>query len=523
MEIFKLFGSIFIENDKANESIDKTEAKAGKTSETIANLGKVAVAAGALIGGAFIAIATSAVKDLAETERIIAQLDSVLESTGGAAGVTRDQALSLADALEKTTKFSAESTLEAENLLLTFTNIGTTVFPLATQTMLDMATAMGTDASGGAIQLGKALNDPTAGISALSRVGVTFTEKQKNLIKSLQDTGDMAGAQKVILAELTKEFGGSAEAAGKTFGGQLEIAKNAVGNITESLAVSLMPTLQSLLEKFIESIPSIQEMGDKLLAIGASIVEKVKPALDLVRDGLIWVRDNSKFVKEAVELITVVFLSYHAALVIVEIATKAQTIAQNIQKGAVVAYNIVMGLATAAQWGYLVAMESGSIGLGVIAAAQWVFNTAMSANPIGVVIIALTALGVAIYAIVKHWKDVVEWIKKAWDWLTKWNSTPVKDKQPSTGVGVIDNNAGKGGVAGFAIGTNYVPRDMTANIHQGELIVPAKFNPYNPNATSPLGANGTATIIVELDGRQIAKAVGEPLVELIRVKTGVTI
>lgn len=32
-------------------------------------------------------------------------------------------------------------------------------------------------------------------------------------------------------------------------------------------------------------------------------------------------------------------------------------------------------------------------------------------------------------------------------------------------------------IPGFAVGTNYVPRDMLANIHEGEMIIPERFNP----------------------------------------------
>ena len=112
------------------------------------------------------------------------------------------------------TTYSDDAVQAGQNMLLTFTNIGKETFPEATKTLLDMATAMNGGAtasaeqlSSQAIQLGKALNDPVQGLSALSRVGVTFTEEQKNVIKTMAETGNVAGAQKLIIAELNREFG----------------------------------------------------------------------------------------------------------------------------------------------------------------------------------------------------------------------------------------------------------------------------------------------------------------------------
>jgi hypothetical protein len=61
---------------------------------------------------------------------------------------------------------------------------------------------MGTDMKGAAIQVGKALQDPVHGISALRRVGVNFNESQVETIKKLVETGQAAKAQGLILAEL---------------------------------------------------------------------------------------------------------------------------------------------------------------------------------------------------------------------------------------------------------------------------------------------------------------------------------
>jgi hypothetical protein len=107
-------------------------------------------------------------------------------------------------ALQATTTFADEVILSGENMLLTFTNIGRDVFPMATETMLDMSQALGQDVTASAMQLGKALNDPVAGITALTRVGVTFSEEQKAVIESLAATGVKALTAHLALVIATK-------------------------------------------------------------------------------------------------------------------------------------------------------------------------------------------------------------------------------------------------------------------------------------------------------------------------------
>lgn len=156
----------------------------------------------------------SGIGEAARSQQLVeAQLQSVLKSTKGAAGVTAQEVNRMADSLSNLTKFSDDEIVSAQNMLLTFTNIKSDVFPQATQTVLDMSQALGQDLKSSSIQLGKALNNPIQGITALQRVGVTFTAKQKEMIANFVAMGDTASAQKVILTELATEFGGSAEAA----------------------------------------------------------------------------------------------------------------------------------------------------------------------------------------------------------------------------------------------------------------------------------------------------------------------
>lgn len=237
------------------------------------------------------------VAEAGASQDAIAQLEQVIKSTGGAAGITSQQAQELASSLQKVTKYSDETILGGENLLLTFTSIGKDVFPKATETILDMSQALGQDLKSSAIQLGKALQDPISGITALRRVGVNFTDAQQEMINKLVEAGDIEKAQTLILDELQKEFGGSAVAAGQTFGGQVEILKNKLSDLKERIGGPIMDVLGALGTRFNTLIdsPQVQSLIDKVIGGLDHLGEKItgwvnspefSKFLDGVLDGL---------------------------------------------------------------------------------------------------------------------------------------------------------------------------------------------------------------------------------------------
>lgn len=263
------------------------------------------VVAGALSSamGAVSDFVGSALDHLGEVEQINAQTAAAIRSTGGAAGVTAEQVAGLANSIEAATGVSGEMIQQGENLLLTFTNIknrvgeGNDIFNQTTGIMADMSAALGTDAKGAALQLGKALNDPIQGVSALQRVGVSFTDGQKASIKAMQEHGNVAGAQKLILAELNKEFGGSAEAFGRTWPGILEKAGAAWENLGDSLLGPIMPAFKAGMATMADTVNHLSDaigsdgllktigsaFGPTTLAliagVGAAIAVHVTPAI----------------------------------------------------------------------------------------------------------------------------------------------------------------------------------------------------------------------------------------------------
>jgi len=228
------------------QSVVKDGQKLVGMSGTVASGFKTAGSVMMVAGGAIVGALMSCVKEAGEADRTIRQLNTVLASTKGVAGITATEAIKLSEALQKDSSYSHDLILEGENLLLTFTNIGKDTFPEATKVMLDMSVALGQDLKGSAIQLGKALQDPVMGVTALRRVGVNFTKEQRELIKVLVESGHSLDAQKIILKELSTEFGGSALATTKGFGGQCKQLKMDLDDVREEIGRAVLPILKDL-------------------------------------------------------------------------------------------------------------------------------------------------------------------------------------------------------------------------------------------------------------------------------------
>ncbi|MEX0990064.1 MAG: hypothetical protein WD206_07190 [Actinomycetota bacterium] len=219
----------------------EVEAGTSRMAAAAKNIGPM-LAAGIGVGLAL--VGKAAVQAAMEAEQAMAQTEAVLKSTGGAANVTAEQIVALANELAALSGVDDEVIQSSSNLLLTFTEIqnqagaNNDIFNQTQAAVLDMAVAMNQgsianlDLKSASLQVGKALNNPLVGMTALQRVGVSFTQTEKEKIAALQESGDLLGAQKMILAELTTEFGGSAEAAGNTFAGAMGKARSQVRSLS---------------------------------------------------------------------------------------------------------------------------------------------------------------------------------------------------------------------------------------------------------------------------------------------------
>ncbi len=217
--------------------------------------------------------------------KAVAQVEAGLKSTGNQVGFTSKQLQAMASSLQGKTLFGDEDILQnATAQLLTFTNISGDQFARTQAAALDLATRLDGDLKGASIQLGKALNDPVANLSALSRSGIQFSEDQKAVIKSLAETGRLADAQTLILDELNKQYGGSAEAAAKADGGITQLA-NAFGDLQEQFGAILVDILRPLIDWASDMVAKFQGLSketQQYIVVGAGIAGMLGPLLFLL-------------------------------------------------------------------------------------------------------------------------------------------------------------------------------------------------------------------------------------------------
>lgn len=372
------------------------------------------------------------ISEARESQKVNALTAQVIKSTGGAANLTAVQVGNLATAISNKTGIDDETIQSGESLLLTFKNVrneagrGNDVFSQATGIMTDMSVALGQDTKSSAIQLGKALGDPIKGVTALQRVGVSFTESQKKQIKTLVEGGHTLGAQKIILKELRSEFGGAAAAAA-TPAQRLAVVW---GNVKEAIGTKLLPVLDTIATVIMSRVipaagglyrwlapiatrvvgalvaegrrllPTLVGIGAGFLSVARSIGSgafRVGVALwTALRPLLISARDTLQRVVPP----TLAWARVMGGGLASALRSVAGFIGDNKTLVQTLAVGILAVVGAVKAWTLATAIWSGITR--AAAAAQAVLNAVMAANPIALVVLAVVGLAAAFIYAYRH-------------------------------------------------------------------------------------------------------------------------
>lgn len=311
-----------------------------------------------------------------EGQRVDATLGNITKSMGlfgSAAGDVTNRLKDFATEQMKLTGIDDDVIKGAQAKLMTFSEVGKSAgemggqFDTATKLAMDLSAAGFGSVDSAAVMLGKALQDPIAGVTALKRVGVTLTEAQKEQIQAFMDAGDAASAQNVILQEVSRQVGGTAAASATA----ADKMKARWDDAVQGIGTALLPVLEGVV---------------------GFIADNILPAVEGIGTGLSgafqWLQENAGWLVPVIAGIGAVILG---------VATNIGIL------------NLTAAIAAAG-------------GLPAIIAATWAWTAALLANPVTWIILGIGLLIAAIVALAMNWDAVTKWVSDVWSGFTSWLS-----------------------------------------------------------------------------------------------------
>jgi hypothetical protein len=228
----------------------------------MANVGKSLTLA---VTAPIVALGVTSIKAAIESNQAIKSVEATLASMGAQAGFTAKQLEEVASGIMRKSLYDDDEVLrQVTNTMLTFGKVTGQTFLRAQQAAVDLSAKFGKDLLSSTIMVGKALQDPVKGLTALSRAGISFSPAQAKVIKSLVATGQAAKAQKLILKELERQVTGSAQAMRDA--DPLAAMRLSFGEFQEEIGKKLLPLLPrvtdaitKVLDAFGKLSPGMQE------------------------------------------------------------------------------------------------------------------------------------------------------------------------------------------------------------------------------------------------------------------------
>lgn len=286
MEIFKLFGSIFVDSSEAEKSISKTEEKAeslgtklGKGIKTAAKWGTAIVGGASAAVGGMLAITN-------QTAEYADEIDKLSERTG----INREElqrwkyAAAQSDAdigklevgVKKLSDVMDDAINGNEKATEAFNQLGISIDDLKNKSQEQIFEE---------VMAGLADMEQGAQRNALGNdlLGKSYTEMLPLLnagsqgIKELKDRADELG---VVMSE-------DAVIANVTFGDTLEDIKQSFSGIVRGLTNSFLPMMQQFADFIVANMPMIHEMlGNVFSGLGEAVTAVLPILMDMIQNAL---------------------------------------------------------------------------------------------------------------------------------------------------------------------------------------------------------------------------------------------
>ena len=267
---------LFADGTGLNSDLKTAEDKVRASADLMQNL----------LGAIGIGFSLKAVLDATiEAEHEEQLLANAGRATGMAAGFTTNQLRAQQVALQSTTAIGDEAISSMQRALMTFRNVHGEVFKSTIKLALDFAAATGGNATEAVRMFGMALNDPVNNMARLKRAGVDLSDALKTQIEDLIANGNLVGAQKLLIDQLSKSYNGAAIAARGTLGGALVALKENFANLfLEQEGAGKQ--LRIFIELVNKSLPTVASVFSAVFAAVRTQIEGVVSNLFYLGQGL---------------------------------------------------------------------------------------------------------------------------------------------------------------------------------------------------------------------------------------------
>ena len=432
--------------DKASPVFGRVGKSAGRLGNSFAGLKK---AVGLLVGAFAITRIARFGSSLIEAGEAAATANSRIGNITNQMGLFGEKASAVADRLVRLANKQSLATGVDRNAikatqakLLTFKELARSAdevggyFDRATQSAIDLAAAGFGSAESNATQLGKALNDPITGVSALAEAGITFTAAEKEKIRVMQESGNIAGAQEMILSALEQQVGGTA-AATANMSDRMKVAWAA---IKERIGTWLLPAFNKFANVVIDRVmPALHRFGNWFRDVavpaikvfwdairGNSAAGRFEGALGRINDvGVFmnkWLVKTREFIAKRVFPIMQALGRFITGTLVPAVVSVVQWIIKN--RDWLAALAVAVGAGVLVWKAYTTTLAIWRAATVAATVVQGAFNAIMAANPIGIIITAIAALVAGLVYFFtqtdtgkKAWKSFTNAMVKAWNWL----------------------------------------------------------------------------------------------------------
>ena len=213
-------------------------------------------------------------------EAVLGNVASIQARGAGAAAQAKEKLMGVASELQQIGVIGDEVTLAGMQQLATFQLSEKEIATLAGGMTDLLAQQKGLNASQeDAVAIGNMIGKVMQGqTSALSRVGITFTEAQEQALK-------MGNAEQraAVLAEILQQnVGGVNAALAQTDQGKIQQMANAWGDMKEEVGKVTLSIKGKFASVIMKNIPTVQKLGTTLMSTISKFADVAMPALDSV-------------------------------------------------------------------------------------------------------------------------------------------------------------------------------------------------------------------------------------------------